>query len=85
LDNPLFERVNRSLVRIAQVHRNKTVLVVCHGGVINTFVTRMGVVPGRTPNLSGYRLKATSGVITVAERFDLLEEAERTGGDASRV
>jgi probable phosphoglycerate mutase len=85
LDTPLFERVNRSLVRIAEDHRNRTVLVVCHGGVINTFVTRLGVVASRTPNLSGYRLNATSGVITVTERFDLLEEDERTGGDASRV
>ena len=84
-DKPLFERVSRSLVRIAGHHRNQTVLVVCHGGVINTFVTRMGVVSGRTPNLSGYHLRAESGVITVGERFDLLDESERTGGDASRV
>ncbi len=85
LDEPLFERVHRSVVRIADDHREKTVLVVCHGGVINTLVTRLGENAGRTPNLSGYRVSAASGVITVTERFDLLDESERTGGDALRV
>ncbi|MFW2382044.1 MAG: histidine phosphatase family protein [Acidimicrobiales bacterium] len=85
LDDSLFERVSRSLRRIGTNYSDRTVLVVCHGGVINTLVSRLGVVDGRTPNLSGYRLFAESGVITVQGRFDLLEESDRTGGDANRV
>ena len=85
LDEPLFERAHRSLLRIAEDYQKRTVLVVCHGGVINTLVSRLGMKAGRTPNLSGYRLTAVSGVISVTERFDLLDESERTGGDASRV
>jgi len=85
LDDSLFERVSRSLRRICADYGNHTVLVVCHGGVINTLVSRLGVVAGRTPNLSGYLVRAASGVIAVQGRFDLLEESDRTGGDSNRV
>jgi probable phosphoglycerate mutase len=85
LDDSLFDRVHRTLVRIGHQHQDETVLVVCHGGVINTLVGRLGVDAGRTPNLSGYHVGLEGGVLTVSNRFDLLSEPDRTGGDSNRV
>ncbi len=84
-DDALFERVHRTLVKIGNEHPEETVLVVCHGGVINTLVSRLGVNAGRTPNLSGYHVGLHDGVLTVSDRFDLLGEPHRTGGDTNRV
>jgi probable phosphoglycerate mutase len=85
LDDSLLDRTNRALLRIGVEHRDETVLVVCHGGVINTLVNRLGVNPGRTPNLSGYIVWLDDSSLTVSARFDLLGEHDQTGGDSNRV
>ncbi len=84
-DDSLFERVDRALRSIERRFTNQTVLAVCHGGVINTLVAMSGTSTGRLPNLSGHRVTMTGGNMNVGERFDLLDEAFRTGGDSSRV
>ena len=85
LDDPLFERVERALLGIGRTHPDQTVLVVCHGGVINTVAQRIAGLEDRMPNLSGYRATINDRVIQLGERFDLLEDIDRTGGDTSRV
>lgn len=85
LDDPLFDRVRKALLRVGQSWPDQTVLVVCHGGVINTLASRLSGLEGRTPNLSGYRATVNADTIELGERFDLLEDVQRTGGDTARV
>ena len=85
LDDPLFERVHRSLLEIGLTWPDQTVLVVCHGGVINTLAQRLSGHQGRMPNLSGYRAVVHEGNIELGDRFDLLGDTDRTGGDTARV
>ena len=51
--------------------------------MINTLVAMSGTSTGRLPNLSGHWVTMTGGDMNVGERFDLLDEAFRTGGDSS--
>lgn len=86
LDDPLFERVERALHTIGRKHPDQTVLVVCHGGVINTLAGRLAGQTGRMPNLSGYHATVTDDdKIAIGNRFDLLDDSTRTGGDTARV
>ncbi len=85
LDDLLFDRVNNALVDLAQRHQDRTLLVVCHGGVINTLAGRLANRTGRMPNLSGYCASVTEDIIEIGDRFDLLDGSHRTGGDTARV
>mgnify|MGYP000618773199 CR=1 FL=1 len=87
-DAPLYQRVRRTLIDLGQRHHGKTVLAVCHGGVINTVADQLGGAAGRMPNLSGYPVTAAEALeneLAIGARFDLLRAGDQTGGDASRV
>lgn len=84
-DESLFTRVEQTLLGLAKRHPGTIILAVCHGGVINTLASELGAASGRMPNLSGYRVTATAETLTMGERFDLLDPAAQTGGDARRV
>lgn len=85
LDDPLFNRVEQALLALGRNHPERSVLVVCHGGVINTLASRLAGQTGRMPNLSGYYATVSDKVVAIGDRFDLLGDANRTGGDTARV
>lgn len=83
-DHSVFVRASGALRAVARDAGDSTVLAVCHGGLIVTLVTRLTDQRNRVPNLSGWTVEITDGEIAMVERFDLLPEDERTGGDAVR-
>lgn len=85
LDDALFDRVHRALAQIARRLSGSTVMVVSHGGVINTLVHRLTDDTGRVPNLSGWTARVDGSSIDLLDRFDLLSAEDRTGGDSIRA
>ncbi len=85
LDDVLFDRVHRALTQIAHELSGSNVMVVSHGGVINTLVHRLTDDTGRVPNLSGWTARVTGTSIDLLDRFDLLSARDRTGGDSIRA
>lgn len=83
-DHSVFVRASGALRAVGRDAGDSTVLAVCHGGLIVTLVTRLTDQRNRIPNLSGWTVEISDGRIAMVERFDLLPEDGRTGGDAVR-
>lgn len=84
-DASLLERTLDALHRIADRHRNATVVVATHGGVIHNLEQHLGLDEGRVPNLSGrVVLRGQSGWVAGA-KLTLLDENLVTGGDPRRL
>lgn len=83
-DESVFARARRALQATADHAGRTTVLAVCHGGLIVTLVRRLTEERNRIPNLSGWTVEIGDGQIAMVDRFDLLPERERTGGDTVR-
>lgn len=85
-DEELLERVMPALDLIAAAAPGGSILVVCHGGVIKTVETHLGLSEGRVPNLSGRVLTTTApGTWVAGEQIVLLDPDRSTGGDGLRV
>lgn len=84
LDDVLFDRVHRALTQIAHELSGSNVMIVSHGGVINTLAHRLTDDTGRVPNLSGWTARVEGSSIDLLNRFDLLSAQDRTGGDSIR-
>jgi len=85
-DDQLLERVLPALDAIAAESPGGSILVVCHGGVIKTVETHLGIEEGRVPNLSGRVLTSSGSDRWMAgEQIQLIDAERSTGGDGFRV
>lgn len=84
-DEELLARVLPALDAIAAASPGGSVLVVCHGGVIRTIETHLGIDEGRVPNLSGRLLTANGESWRAGEQIQLIGADRSTGGDGLRV
>jgi probable phosphoglycerate mutase len=84
-DDELLARVVPALDAVAAASPGGMVLVVCHGGVIRTVETHLGVDEGRVPNLSGRLLTSNGESWQIGEQIQLIDAAGSTGGDGMRV
>ena len=85
-DDEVLTRVLPALDAVAAESPGGSILVVCHGGVIRTIETNLGIEEGRVPNLSGRVLtSSTPGRWTAGEQMQLIDAERSTGGDGLRV
>lgn len=84
-DDELLARVLPALTQLAAAIPGGSALVICHGGVIRTVETHLGIDEGRVPNLSGRVLTATATSWQVGEQIQLIGAERATGGDGLRV
>ncbi len=84
-DEVLLERVLPTLHAIAATCPGGIVLVVCHGGVIRTVETHLGLDEGRVPNLSGRIITLRNGSWQPGDQLRLVDADRSTGGDGLRV
>jgi probable phosphoglycerate mutase len=80
-DGPLAERTREALDAVAQEFGGATVLVVCHGGVIRTLETTLGIAEGRVPNLAGRVLHHDGRCVRPGERLELVAHEPVDQGD----
>lgn len=71
LDEPLLARVMPALDEVVRTFRGATVLVVCHGGVIRTIESALGVDAERIPNLAGRVLHHDGQAFRPGDRLEL--------------
>ncbi len=85
-DDEVLARVLPALDAVAAESPGGSILVVCHGGVIKSLETHLGIEEGRVPNLSGRILTSSAqGRWAAGEQMQLIDAERSTGGDGLRV
>jgi broad specificity phosphatase PhoE len=85
LDEPLVARVRAALDRICHEVPGDEILVVTHGGVINSLETSFGLEWQRVPNLGGRWFVWHDGVLHLGERLELIDHAVVTVQERDQV
>ena len=80
-DGALVTRVRAGLDDLAAAHRNRTIVVVSHGGVIYALEASLGIPHERISNLGGRWFQLVDGNLHTTERIHLLDAADETVND----
>lgn len=72
-DDALLARVLAGISRLADVVRNRTAVVVTHGGVIYSLEAHLGCPPSRVTNMSGRWVTISNGQLVAGARVHPLE------------
>ena len=85
LDEPLAERVLGAIARICANVAGDDLLLITHGGVINSLERRLGLEWQRVPNLGGRWFVWRDGELHLGDRIELIDHEALTTQDRDAV